>query len=109
MLSDRDYRRRMIQTVLTVAGVGILLAVLWIAREALMLLYVSALIAMGFSPLVKLIERPRQRGGHWRVPRWLAILVIYAVIVAVVVLIGLIVIPPLVARGESLWAKMPEA
>ena len=47
MLTDRDYRRRMIETVLTVAGLGILLAVLWVAREALMLFYVSALIAMG--------------------------------------------------------------
>jgi predicted PurR-regulated permease PerM len=108
MLSDRDYRRRMIQTVLTVAGVAILLAVLWAAREALMLVYVSALIAMGFSPLVTLIEQPHQRKGNRRVPRWLAILVIYAVIVAVVVQIGLMVVPPLVAQGESLWAKMPE-
>jgi predicted PurR-regulated permease PerM len=108
VLSDRDYRRRMIQTVLTVAGVAILLAALWAAREALMLLYVSALIAMGFSPLVKLIERPREHDGHRRVPRWLAILAIYAVIVAVLVLIGLMVIPPLVAQGEALWAKMPE-
>jgi predicted PurR-regulated permease PerM len=108
MLTDRDYRRRMIETVLTVAGLGILLAVLWVAREALMLFYVSALIAMGFSPLVKLIERPHQHDGHRRVPRWLAILAIYAVIVAVVVLIGLMVIPPLVAQAESLWARLPE-
>jgi predicted PurR-regulated permease PerM len=108
MLTDRDYRRRMIQTVLTVAGVAILLAVLWVAREAVMLLYVSALIAMGFSPLVKLIERPSRRDGHRRVPRWLAILVIYAAIVAVVVLIGLMVIPPLVAQAELLWARLPE-
>lgn len=108
MLSDRDYRRRMIQTVLTVAGVAILLAVLWAAREALMLVYVSALIAMGFSPLVKLIEQPRPHDGRRRVPRWLAILVIYAAIVLVLVLIGLMVIPPLVAQGEALWAKLPE-
>ena len=58
MLSDRDFTRRMLQTVLTVAAVAILLAALWAAREALMLIYVSALIAMGFSPLVRLIERP---------------------------------------------------
>jgi predicted PurR-regulated permease PerM len=98
----------MIETVLAVAGMGILLAVLWVAREALMLLYVSALIAMGFSPLVKLIEHPRQHDGRRRVPRWLAILVIYAAIMAVAVLIGLMVVPPLVAQGESLWAKLPE-
>jgi predicted PurR-regulated permease PerM len=106
MPSDRDYTRRMIQTVLTVAGVAILLAALWAAREALMLIYVSALIAMGFSPLVSLIEQPGPNERR-RVPRWLAILVIYAVMVAVLVLIGLMVIPPLVSQAESLWARLP--
>ena len=107
MLSDRDYTRRMIQTVLAIAGVAIVLATLWAAREAVMLVYVSALIAMGFSPLVKLIERPRPGNGRRRVPRWLAILAIYAVIVGVVVLLGLMIIPPLVAQGETLWARLP--
>ncbi len=107
MPSDRDFVRRMLQTVATVTGVAILLAVLWAAREALMLVYVSALIAMGFSPLVTLIERPRRKAGKRRVPRWLAILVIYAAIVAVVVFVGLLVIPPLVAQGSALWAKLP--
>ena len=106
MLSDRDYTRRMIQTVLTVAGFAILVAALWAAREALMLIYVSALIAMGFSPLVRLIEQ-RRADKRRRVPRWLAILVIYAAMVAVIVLIGLMVIPPLVSQGESLWARLP--
>src|SRR5260370_5907451 len=91
----------MIQTVATVAATAILLAVLWAAREALLLIYVSALIAMGFSPIVRVLERPRG------VPRWLAILVIYAGIVAVLVLIGLMIIPPLVAQAASLWARMP--
>ncbi len=107
MLSDRDFTRRLLQTVLTVAAVAIVLFALWAAREALLLIYVSALIAMGFSPLVRLIEQPRTRSGHWRVPRWLAILSIYAVVVSVIVLVGLMVIPPLVAQAVSLWEKMP--
>src|SRR2546428_5359369 len=106
MLSDRDYTRRMIQTVLTVAAVAILLAALWAAREALMLIYVSALIAMGFSPLVRLIEQPRPNERR-RVPRWLAILVIYAAMVAVLVLLGLMVIPPLVTQAASLGQRLP--
>jgi putative heme transporter len=61
---------------------------------------------MGFSPLVRIIERPRAT-ERWRVPRWLAILLIYIAIVAVFVLLGLMVIPPLVAQAESLWTKMP--
>jgi len=106
MASDREFTRRMLQTVGTITGVAILLALLWAAREALMLVYVSALIAMGLSPLVRLIERPKRQGKR-RVPRWLAILSIYAVIVSAVVFLGLLVIPPLVAQGASLWGKMP--
>jgi predicted PurR-regulated permease PerM len=106
MLSDRDFTRRMLQTVATVAGVGILLALLWVARDALLLVYISALLAMGLSPLVNIIER-RRHGTTRRVPRWLAILSIYAVLVAVVVVIGLLVLPPLIAQGSALWARLP--
>jgi predicted PurR-regulated permease PerM len=101
MISDRDFTRRMLQTVATIAGTGILLAALWAAREALLLIYISALMAMGFSPIVRVLERARG------VPRWLAILVIYLAIVAVLVLIGLMIIPPLVAQAATLWAQMP--
>jgi predicted PurR-regulated permease PerM len=101
VLSDRDFTRRMLETVAAVAGTAILLAVLWAARDALLLIYVSALMAMGFSPIVRVLERPRG------VPRWLAILVIYAALVGVLVLVGLMVIPPLIAQAASLWAKLP--
>jgi predicted PurR-regulated permease PerM len=97
----------MLQTVGTVTGVVILLAVLWEARDALLLVYVSALIAMGLSPLVRLIERPNRQGTTRRVPRWLAILSIYGVLVAAVVFLGLLVIPPLVSQGAALWARLP--
>src|SRR6266540_1661742 len=101
MVADRDFPRRMLQTVATVAAAVILIAALWAARQALTLIYISALIAMGFSPLVGILERPR------RIPRWLAILAIYLVIVGVMVLLGLLVIPPLVAQASSLWARLP--
>ena len=100
-MTDRDFTRRMLKTVAALAGTAILLAVLWAAREALFLIYVSALIAMGFSPIVRVLERPR------RIPRWLAILAIYIVIVGMIVLIGLLIIPPLVAQAASLWAGLP--
>jgi predicted PurR-regulated permease PerM len=100
-MTDRDFTRRMLKTVAAVTGTAILLAVLWAAREALLLIYVSALIAMGFSPIVRMLERPR------RIPRLLAILVIYATIVGGIVLIGLLIIPPLVAQAASLWAQLP--
>jgi len=107
MLSDRDFTRRMLQTVLTVAVVMIVLLALWAAREAILLIYISALIAMGFSPLVSEIERPNAASRRWRIPRGLAIFVIYLAIVAAFVIVGLMVIPPLVAQATALWDKLP--
>jgi predicted PurR-regulated permease PerM len=108
MASDQDFARRMLQTVLTVSAVTILVAIFWAAREALMLVYISALIAMGFSPLVHMIERPRAGGRRSAVPRWLAILVIYLTVVGIVVIIGLMVVPPLVAQSVALWDRLPD-
>ena len=108
MASDQDFVRRMLQTVLTVAAVTILVAIFWAAREALMLVYISALIAMGFSPLVHMIERPGGGGRLPAVPRWLAILVIYLTVVGIVVIIVLMVVPPLVAQSVALWDRLPD-
>jgi predicted PurR-regulated permease PerM len=102
MMSDREFTRRLLQTVFTVAGVVILVAALWVAREVLLIIYVSALIAMGFAPLVRRIERPSRR-----VPRWLAILSVYLAIVGAFVIVGLLVIPPLVAQAVALWSHLP--
>jgi predicted PurR-regulated permease PerM len=109
VLSDRDYTRRMFQTVLTTAAVFVLMAALWIARQALMLIYISALIAMGFAPIVRLIEQPSEVGRRQRVPRLLAILVIYLAIIGAVVMVGLMVLPPLVGQAEALSSRLPDA
>ena len=98
----------MIQTVMTVAGMAILVVTLWAARDALLLVYISALIAMGFSPLVTMLEKPAHGAKH-RVPRWLAILAVYITFVGITVIVGLLVIPPLVAQASSLWDKLPDS
>jgi predicted PurR-regulated permease PerM len=106
MLSDQQYTRRLFQTVFTVAGVAVLLVALWAAREALLLVYISALIAMGFSPLVGLIERGPKERRHGT-PRWFAILAIYLFVISIFVFVALLVVPPLVAQATALWAKIP--
>jgi predicted PurR-regulated permease PerM len=100
-MMEGDYTRRMLQTIAAITAAVVLVAALFAARQALTLIYISALIAMGFSPIVRVLERPR------RVPRWLAILVIYLAIVALLVLLALLIIPPLVAQTAALWARLP--
>src|SRR5580765_6310226 len=105
MIDDRAFTRRMLQTVFAVAAVTILVASLWVVRSSLMIIYVSAIIAMGFSPLVGLIER--KSSGKRRVPRPLAIFAIHLTIIAAAVIVGLMVIPPLIEQGGELWSRAP--
>src|SRR3954466_13604986 len=95
----------MLQTVAVVTAVVLILAALYVAQDALMLIYVSALIAMGFSPLVNVIQRPHY--GRLRISRTFAILVIYLTIVGVLILLALAVVPPAVAQARELWARVP--
>ena len=78
---------------------------LWEVRDALMLVYISALVAIGLSPLVNAIERNRLM--RQQVPRWAAILVIYLFILGSIVVVGILVIPPIVTQARGLIMEFP--
>jgi predicted PurR-regulated permease PerM len=109
MTEERDSPRRLI--VWTIGAVGVALVLGWVvyaSRHVLLLLYVSALLAIGFSPLVRLLERQQLLPVVTRrVPRWLAILVVYVGILGVVVGIGFLVLPPLVRQARELARQLP--
>ena len=81
---------------------------LYHAREVLLLLYVAALVAIGLSPLVSAIERREDALTGSRVPRWLAILTIYLIVIGTIVGIGMLVVPPLAEQARELWEALPE-
>ena len=93
------------------AGAAITVALVWtlyLAREVLLLIYVAALVAIGLSPLVSSIERRENKLTGNRVPRWLAILTIYLLIIGALVGIGMLVIPPLAQQARELWQAFPD-
>lgn len=102
-----DPRRLIVFGVLTGVAAIVFVLLLYHVRGMLLLAYVSALFAMGISPLVQMIERRRLLPIGPRLPRWLAILIIYAAIIGAVVVIGLVVIPPLVEQAEELRRSLP--
>ena len=95
----------------TIAMTVLTVVVLWAAylvRDVLLLIYVSGLLAVGFSPIVRLIERQKMLPiGPRRFPRWLAILVLYLVIIGTVTAIGFLVFPPLARQAQQLWGEIP--
>jgi predicted PurR-regulated permease PerM len=72
-------------------------------------IYVSGVLAIGFSPIVRIIERQKLLPiGSARFPRWLAILVLYLVILGTFALVLVLIFPPLVRQAQAMWEKAPE-
>jgi predicted PurR-regulated permease PerM len=91
------------------AALGVVLVwTLYLAREVLLLIYVSVLLAIGFGPVVHAIEHQQVVPVGQRLPRWLAILVVYVVIVGSLIIVGLLVAPPLVEQARALWTALPQ-
>jgi predicted PurR-regulated permease PerM len=88
---------------------AILLWAAYLVRDVLLLLYISGLLAIGFSPIVRLIERQKVLPiGTQRFPRWLAILVLYIFILGTLTALGFLIVPPLVDQAQQLWVVLPE-
>ena len=87
---------------------ALLLWAAYLVRHVLLLIYVSGLLAVGFSPIVRLIERQKVLPIGTRIPRWLAILVLYVAILGTLTGIGFMIWPPLRDQGRELWKALPD-
>lgn len=99
---------RLIRTIAITAAALAVLWALYLAREALLLVYISSLLAVGFAPIVGVIEHARLaplRLHH--VPRWLAILILYLAGIGVVFGLALLVVPPVLTQAHALWVAVP--
>ena len=88
---------------------AVLLWCAYLVRDALLIVYVSGLLAIGFSPLVRVIERQKVLPiRSARFPRWFAILVPYVLILGTITLLLVLIWPPLVEQARALWAQLPD-
>lgn len=84
-------------------------AALWILysiRGALLVIYISGLLALGFTPMIRSLERQRLIGWR-RLPRWAAILVVYFGLLALIGATIAIILPPLLGQTSQLWRDLP--
>lgn len=105
-MTDRDDRwvRLLALTTLTVVVVWIL----YLARYAILIVYVSALIAIGLSPLVRALENRRLVPyGTGQPPRWLAALLVYLALALVFVAVAATVLQPMVEQAQQLVQRLP--
>ena len=108
MPAHTDSPRALIRYALV--GIALTVAIAWslyLVRDALLLVYMSMLVAVGLAPLAASIERARLPGSR-RLPRWVAILIIYLCFVGLLVGFGLLVIPPLIEQARELYSALPD-
>lgn len=106
--SELRARRLIVFAVVALVGGTALAWALFLVRDALQLVYLSIMLALGFSPTVSWIERRRWFGRKKGLPRWVAILIFYVALFASVALLLEIILPPLIEQSSDLWSKLPE-
>jgi predicted PurR-regulated permease PerM len=94
--STRDIAR----VFLTVAALAGVLYLLYLARSTVLLVFTAAFVAVALGPAVDVFSR---RG----LKRPLAIGLVYLLILAAIVGVGLLVVPPIVSQVESLSKHIP--
>jgi predicted PurR-regulated permease PerM len=92
--------RLVAKVVLVVAGVVGTLYLAYLIREVIGLFLIAVFFAVAIAPAVNWLD-------HRRVPRWLAILLVYLGIASSIVGIGLLIVPPLVNGVEDLSGDLP--
>ncbi len=95
-LSTRAIVRIVVTVGVTIAG----LYLLYLVRSTILLLFIAIFLAIALGPAV---DAFRRRG----VPRGLSILLVYLLITAGVVGVGLLVVPPIVSQVQSLSKDIP--
>lgn len=92
--------RRLVWVVATIVA---LVAIWWIAKlipHTLAIFTIAAFIAFGARPAMARLVRAR-------LPKWLAITIIYVILIAIVVLMLLVIVPMAIVQSQLLIANMP--
>lgn len=77
----------------------VLLSIVWLFREVLLPFALAVFLGYLLFPLVSRIENGRLRRWQWRMPRWTAVIIVYAILITV----GWHTLPGI---GVSLWREI---
>src|SRR5215510_1252454 len=109
MRSAQEIRSHIRYTIAMVVLAGLVLWGAYVALDALKMIYIAAVFATGFGPIVRVIERQKLLPiGSRRFPRWLAILILYLAILGTVGLALFLILPPLIDQAQALWNHGPQ-
>lgn len=86
-------------------GIAIVLALAWVLRDVLVLIYVSALAAVVLMPVVRSVQRLRI--GKWHPSHGIAIIIIMVVLIGAVVGFLILTLPPVIHEVTTFVKGLP--
>jgi predicted PurR-regulated permease PerM len=89
-----------VANLLLVVATGLLLVLLWQLRSLLVALMIAVVIAATLAPII-------DRAEKLRVPRWLAVILVYLGLFAILTGAGLLIGPTVVQQIEQLIQRLP--
>lgn len=85
---------------LLVVSTGLLLILLWQLRGLLVTLMIAVVLAATLAPIIEKAEK-------LRIPRWLAVIVVYLGLIAILTGVGVLIGPTVVQQIERLIRRLP--
>lgn len=85
---------------LLVVSTGLLLVLLWQLRSLLVTLMIAVVVAAALAPTINTVQR-------LRIPRWLAVILVYLGLISILTGVGLLIGPTVVQQIERLIRRLP--
>ncbi|MDP9194268.1 MAG: AI-2E family transporter [Acidobacteriota bacterium] len=93
--------------VLIVAAIAAVAALLWFARDIVLLVLISAALAAGISPAVRRVRLFWRYQFRRKLSRGAAVMIVYMPLVIVVLVLALLILPRFIADSNELGARLP--
>ena len=93
--------------VLIVAGLAAGCALLWFARDVLLLVFIAAVIAAGIAPAVRRMRILWRFSFRRNLSRGQAVMMVYLPFLVTVIVVGLLIVPRFIADTRELGAQLP--
>jgi predicted PurR-regulated permease PerM len=93
--------------ILILLGIAAGAAVLWFARDVLVLVFIAAVLAAGIAPVVRRVRILWRYQFHRQLSRGKAVMIVYMPFLVAVLLIGILVVPRFIHDTQELGKRLP--
>src|SRR6266852_1407031 len=90
-----------------VVAFAVAVAILWAARDVLILIFIAAVLAAGISPVVHRVRVWGRHLFHKHIPRGTAVLIVYLPFVVIALALLIFMVPRLIDDTRALGAQLP--